>query len=143
MKTSKLVKLVNSFHDSVEPDKAPQIQNLIHQVTTSTDLYLVMQNHHPIKHAIVLKKLNVEQDNYYADYLNNSKKQIHLSPREQAIAQLVAEGLPNKVIAHQLQISQWTVASHLRRLFIKVGVSSRTAMIAKLLSQDLLCGRSH
>lgn len=64
--------------------------------------------------------------------------QFNLSPREQAIAQLVAAGLPNKMIANQLQISPWTVASHLRRMFIKLGVSSRTAMISRLLEQNQL-----
>lgn len=63
---------------------------------------------------------------------------VHLTPREQSIAQLVAQGLPNKCIAKQLEISPWTVATHLRRLFAKLGVSTRSAMIAKLLSGNLL-----
>jgi two-component system, NarL family, nitrate/nitrite response regulator NarL len=63
---------------------------------------------------------------------------VHLTPREQSIAQLVAQGLPNKCIAKQLEISPWTVATHLRRLFAKLGVSTRSAMIAKLLSENLL-----
>lgn len=69
---------------------------------------------------------------------HNQPKSIELSPRESAIAKLVAQGLPNKVIAKQLKISPWTVASHLRRIFLKVGVTSRTAMIVKLLDQHLL-----
>lgn len=63
---------------------------------------------------------------------------IHLSPREKDVAQLVARGLPNKCIAKHLNISHWTVATHLRRIFRKLGVSSRTAMIAKLVAADLL-----
>ncbi|HAX75116.1 MAG TPA: hypothetical protein DCY88_04575 [Cyanobacteria bacterium UBA11372] len=60
---------------------------------------------------------------------------IHLSPREQAIAQLVAQGLPNKSIAAILNISHWTVATHLRRIFAKLSVTSRTEMIVKLHKQ--------
>lgn len=67
-----------------------------------------------------------------------SKSQIRLSPREQGIARLVSQGLPNKSIAKRLDISPWTVATHLRRIFGKLGVSSRTAMIAQLLEQNLL-----
>lgn len=55
-----------------------------------------------------------------------------LSPRELEITRLVAEGLPNKIIGEQLQISTWTVSTHLRRIFAKTGVRSRTAMIAKI-----------
>jgi len=55
-----------------------------------------------------------------------------LSPRELEIARMVALGYPNKTIASVLEISTWTVASHLRRVFTKLGVTSRAAMVARL-----------
>lgn len=55
-----------------------------------------------------------------------------LSPREQEIARLVAIGYPNKTIAGILDISPWTVATHVRRIFNKLGVHGRAAMIAQL-----------
>jgi len=55
-----------------------------------------------------------------------------LSPRERQIARMVALGYQNKVIAARLRISAWTVCTHLRRTFIKLGVSSRAAMVAKI-----------
>jgi DNA-binding CsgD family transcriptional regulator len=67
-----------------------------------------------------------------------SKSQYHLSPREQEIVRLVAEGLPNKCISAVLEISSWTVATHLRRVFAKLGVNSRAAMIAKLFEGNLM-----
>ena len=60
---------------------------------------------------------------------------ISLSPREQEIARLVAKGLPNKTIGAILDISAWTVATHLRRVFAKLEVNSRSAMVAKLLER--------
>jgi DNA-binding CsgD family transcriptional regulator len=54
------------------------------------------------------------------------------------IAKIVALGLPNKSIAIQLHISPWTVATHLRRIFVKLGVTSRTAVITRLLGKNLL-----
>ena len=60
-----------------------------------------------------------------------------LSPREQEIARMVACGYPNKTIASVLEISSWTVASHLRRIFIKLQVSSRAAMVTRLSSSAL------
>jgi DNA-binding CsgD family transcriptional regulator len=56
-----------------------------------------------------------------------------LSPREQEIARMVARGYANKTIASVLEISTWTVASHLRRIFVKLHVSSRAAMATSLL----------
>lgn len=58
---------------------------------------------------------------------------IHLSPRESEIVRMVAKGHPNKVIADVLNISSWTVCTHLRRIFAKLGVGSRAAMVAQLL----------
>jgi DNA-binding CsgD family transcriptional regulator len=58
---------------------------------------------------------------------------VQLSPREQEIARMVAKGHPNKVIAEVLNISCWTVCTYLRRIFAKLGVASRAAMVARLL----------
>ena len=55
-----------------------------------------------------------------------------LSPREREIVRMVADGYPNKTIAASLQISTWTVSTHLRRIFAKLGVNSRAAMVARL-----------
>jgi DNA-binding CsgD family transcriptional regulator len=59
-----------------------------------------------------------------------------LSPRESEIARMVAKGYANKTIASLLDISSWTVSSHLRRIYTKLGVGSRAAMVAQLLEQD-------
>jgi DNA-binding CsgD family transcriptional regulator len=52
-----------------------------------------------------------------------------LTKREGEIAILVARGNSNKQIAIQLNISEWTVSTHLRRVFVKLGVDSRAAMV--------------
>lgn len=67
---------------------------------------------------------------------------IQLSPREQEIVRMVAKGHPNKVIADVLNISSWTVCTHLRRIFAKLGVGSRAAMVAQLLELGIL-GSEH
>lgn len=58
---------------------------------------------------------------------------VILSPREREIVRMIAKGLPNKTIADVLEISGWTVCSHLRRIFSKLGVNSRAAMVARVL----------
>jgi DNA-binding CsgD family transcriptional regulator len=62
----------------------------------------------------------------------NAKGYVSLSPREREIVRLVAKGLPNKAIADVLDISLWTVATHLRRIFAKLGVGTRAEMVARI-----------
>ena len=64
--------------------------------------------------------------------LSSAGTAVRLSPREREIARMVARGYPNKTIAAVLEISSWTVGTHLRHIFAKLGVSSRAAMVARL-----------
>ena len=61
-----------------------------------------------------------------------------LTSREAEVLALLVEGHPNKVIADVLNISSWTVCTHLRRIFAKLGVGSRAAMVAQLLELGVL-----
>lgn len=70
----------------------------------------------------------------------NSNKELKkpvdiLSRRELQIVMLVAEGRVNKQIADQLNISVWTVSTHLRRIFAKLGVDTRSAMVYRCSKQ--------
>ena len=49
-----------------------------------------------------------------------------LSEREREVLLMVAEGLPNKVIAQRLSISEKTVKAHLTSVFRQIGVTDRT-----------------
>jgi DNA-binding NarL/FixJ family response regulator len=49
-----------------------------------------------------------------------------LSDREREVLAMVAEGLPNKLIAQQLGISEKTVKAHLTSVFRQIGVTDRT-----------------
>ena len=57
-----------------------------------------------------------------------------LSERELQIVELVAYGKSNKQIAKKLKISEWTVSTHLRRVFSKLKVDSRAAMVYRCAS---------
>ena len=59
-----------------------------------------------------------------------------LSPREHEVLDLVVAGKPNKVIAHQLGISEKTVEAHRARVMTKMQAKS----FADLLTQSILSG---
>jgi DNA-binding NarL/FixJ family response regulator len=49
-----------------------------------------------------------------------------LTPREREVLALLAHGLPNKLIARRLDISEKTVKAHLTNIFQRIGVTDRT-----------------
>jgi VCBS repeat-containing protein len=51
-----------------------------------------------------------------------------LTHRERQIARLVCDGLSNKEIAHQLNVSRGTVKVHLHNIFQKLEISNRTVL---------------
>ncbi|MCC7352644.1 MAG: response regulator transcription factor [Anaerolineae bacterium] len=54
-----------------------------------------------------------------------------LTPREQEVLQLLAEGLPNKAIAHRLGISEHTVKFHVNTILGKLDAQSRTEAVTR------------
>lgn len=56
-----------------------------------------------------------------------------LSRREQEVVHLVLQGLRNREIADRCFIAEQTVKDHLKHVYKKVGVPTRTALIAQLL----------
>ncbi len=61
----------------------------------------------------------------FADQSNRTP----LTEREKDVLRLMMEGLRNKEIAHRLGISEQTVLTHVKNIFVKLGVSDRTQAV--------------
>jgi DNA-binding CsgD family transcriptional regulator len=61
-------------------------------------------------------------------------KRFGLTPREQETARLLGEGLTSKEIATRMNISPNTVNSFVRLMMVKMNVSSRSAIIGKIVA---------
>jgi len=58
-----------------------------------------------------------------------------LTPQEASVAHLVLSGLRNREIAEELFVSTKTVEFHLRHVYAKLGVTSRSQLVRRLASQ--------
>ncbi len=61
-----------------------------------------------------------------------------LSEREQAVLRLAANGASNKAIAGELSVSVRTVHAHMRHIFGKMGVASRTEAVMQAVRRGWL-----
>jgi DNA-binding NarL/FixJ family response regulator len=61
-----------------------------------------------------------------------------LTAREREMLQLVSQGLSNKLIARELQVSEHTVKFHVSSIFAKLGAASRTDAISRGARQGLI-----
>lgn len=61
-----------------------------------------------------------------------------LTAREAEILALLAQGLPNKGIAHQLGIAPKTVGNHIEHIYTKLAISSRAAAALKAMELGLV-----
>ena len=70
-----------------------------------------------------------------ADPAASSSDLAHISPREEEILALLAKGYRYKEIADALHLSVETVRTHLRRIYEKLHVTSRTEAVVKFLGR--------
>jgi DNA-binding CsgD family transcriptional regulator len=112
------------------------LSDLIRSLASKAEAVEMYSGEHPVTERCESEEILLDMDMDGARYLllrmpTVDHGQVRLSPREQEIVRMVAQGYPNKVIADVLNISTWTVCTHLRRIFAKAGVSSRAAMVAR------------
>jgi DNA-binding NarL/FixJ family response regulator len=71
------------------------------------------------------------------DYFKPKKEDGGLTPKEIQIVQALVDGLSYKLIADRLQISTHTVNSHIKHIYKKLHVNSKSEVIAKSLKGEI------
>jgi DNA-binding CsgD family transcriptional regulator len=61
-----------------------------------------------------------------------------LTQREQIVVQLLSEGKTNKEIATYMDIGEYTVKDHMKRIMKKLKVTTRAGIVAKILQSHHL-----
>ena len=61
-----------------------------------------------------------------------------LTPRERDVLAMISQGFSNKHIARTLEISPETVKTHVKRIFLKLAVNTRTEAVYRAASLGLL-----
>lgn len=92
----------------------------------------VMNGGAPMNIHIAKKVLNMFRDQ------NVKSNGYSLSEREKEILKLLIEGLSKKQIAEKIFLSHHTVDSHLRNIYAKLEVHSRSSAITKAIKEKLL-----
>lgn len=92
----------------------------------------VMNGGAPMNMHIAKKVLNMFRDQ------NVKSNGYSLSEREKEILSLLVEGLSKKQIAEKIFLSHHTVDSHLRNIYAKLEVHSRSSAISKAIKEKLL-----
>jgi ATP/maltotriose-dependent transcriptional regulator MalT len=68
----------------------------------------------------------------------SSRGSDRLTARERDVLALISQGCSNKRIARTLEISPETVKSHVKRIFLKLDVSTRTKAVFRAVSLELV-----
>jgi DNA-binding CsgD family transcriptional regulator len=77
-----------------------------------------------------MEKLN-QQKLEYPDA--NIQQRYHLTEREQMVITYLMFGFTNKEIANRLNLSEYTVKEHFKRIMYKTKTTNRTGLLARMI----------
>ena len=100
----------------------------------STDTMVIDQ---PVGCEVNGAELNGDPLHDISSFQHCSPARCHcnLTDRQQQVMELVCEGMPNKVIARELCMTEATVKVHVRQIMRKLGVTNRTQIAIRALRE--------
>ncbi len=118
-----------------DPDELVAIVENLLERRTATDKTSEGTNLDEIARQLAEIREQLKQRPAIAQIASSIK--IDLTPREQSVLDLVAQGLMNKEIARRLETSVRNVEKYVSRLFSKTGTNSRTELVRYALEHGL------
>ena len=136
----------------VQPDASTeQLQVAVMAAAHGLRVIPNMYDSQPNNHASRQSKRELERDTYQWDERQSGSRNAQpyissdfephnidvvlpdeaLTAREREVLELLSRGLPNKLIARRLQISEHTVKFHVSSIYAKLGASSRTDAVSR------------
>jgi DNA-binding CsgD family transcriptional regulator len=142
MQPERRIRIAGSVADFAagEPQDRPieEVQRLIRNLVAHVDATGIKHSHQSESDAKddIIFAVEVDGIQFVLSRVRPPVCTLALTPRELEIARMIGNGLSDKAIATVLEISRYTVSTHLRRMYAKVGVTSRAALVAKTLARQ-------
>jgi len=73
----------------------------------------------------------------HSDATDFSEKLASLTPQQFRVLGMLAEGLLNKQIAYDLEVSEATIKAHITAVFRKLGVRNRTQAVIAIQQMEI------
>ncbi|MFI8829209.1 LuxR C-terminal-related transcriptional regulator [Streptomyces sp. NPDC053431] len=131
----KAVRATSRLLYAVRPDELPVASGVHRTASRIRDIFddaLAELEQHLTGSAPSRYKLNSSIAHQGRQSSRRSAAQQSLTPREEQIARLVAEGLSNRATAERLSVTRKTVEVHLAKVFRKLNVSKRSEISRRL-----------
>ena len=80
-----------------------------------------------LRNRTILARINFQLHSYFL--VRAPRKSTGLTPQQRRITLLVVQGLTNKEIAKRLKIEASTVTTHLSKIFLKLDIHTRVALV--------------
>lgn len=129
---SKIVVLLENWLDD------PLAERILHAGATAYLQKSFVADKLPLYMEKVLNRESIEYSSGMVVHDNravvNGAGEITLTAREIEIIEMVAKGYSNKKIGEVMHISTYTVNAHLRKIYIKLSVNSRTELIRQIIN---------
>ena len=136
--------VIKAFKSQAQVDHVVAISGLDEKLweprTVGAGATLFLSKNHTSQY--IFRKLDLlirgREANHGASENSLSEPAFRLTERQREVLSLIAQGHPNKIIAHFLEISEQTVKIHINQIFKELRVFNRTQAVLKAQKSHLL-----
>lgn len=121
----------DSFLSSVRQGAVGYVLKDASATEVATAVRAVINNEAFCPPSLLLTLFSAVSNPRMSDSIALVKRKLGLSRREQQLTRMIGEGLTNKEIASQLNLSEQTIKNHVHRMLRKVGAKDRLMIVER------------